>query len=126
MTPPNHEPEDVDPPDPATSVRDSDPMLQLLRGALKEPPPHRPQLLARIQERIRRRSRGRYFRDRYSRSIDPVPLVLTVALLLLLVAAAVFLVLQPLNDPPHPIELKPAPPDLMGSSHSTDQPSDAR
>ena len=94
-------------------VRDSDPMLNLLRGALDEPPLIAHSLLPRVQDRIRRRTRGRYFKNRYSRSPDPVPLILIMALLLLMIAAALFLVIQPLVNPPEPVKLREAPTDPL-------------
>jgi anti-sigma factor RsiW len=49
-----------------------------------------PNLLPKIQDRIRRRSRGRYYRDQFSRRAGPgwmMPLVAAVAVLLILGAA---------------------------------------
>lgn len=76
--------------------RDSDPMTRLLRGALAEPPALTKSFLPSIQERIRQRTRGRYFRDRWSRTRNPISLVLIATLIILIMTAAVYLVLQPL------------------------------
>ncbi|MEC7525521.1 MAG: hypothetical protein VYE22_36895 [Myxococcota bacterium] len=49
-----------------------------------------PNLLPKIQDRIRRRSRGRYYRDQFSRRAGPswmLPLVAVVAVILVLGAA---------------------------------------
>jgi hypothetical protein len=87
-----------------TSDRASDPLGGLLKNALREPPEPGRSFLPKIQERIRMRTRGRYFRDRWSVARDPVSLLLMVALLILILAAAVFLVMQPLMSAPQEIE----------------------
>lgn len=87
------------------SERASDPLGGLLGRALAEAPDPGRSFLPKIQERIRARTRGRYFRDRWSVARDPVSLILMVALLILILATAVFLVLQPLVSAPEQIEL---------------------
>lgn len=87
------------------SERASDPLGGLLKSALAEPPDPGRSFLPKIQERIRLRTRGRYYRDRWSVARDPVSLILMVALLILILAAAVFLVMQPLVSSPEEIEL---------------------
>lgn len=95
------------------SDRHSDPMSGLLRRALESPPTPEKSLLPRIQERIRAQTRGRFYRDRWSRAKDPVPLLLMVALLILILCAATFLVFQPLVEPPHDTQLPEAPLDPL-------------
>lgn len=85
--------------------RNSDPLGGLLKSALAEPPARKKSLLPKIQERIRIRTRGRYYRDRWSTARDPVSLILMVALLILILAAAVFLVMQPLVGAPRETQL---------------------
>lgn len=88
------------------SERRSDPLGGLLKSALRDPPDPGGSLLPKIQERIRVRTRGRFYRDRWSALPDPVSLILMTALLILILAVAVFLVLQPLVSAPKEIELQ--------------------
>lgn len=98
---------------PAEEQRESDPTARLLRRALETPPPPHKSFLPSIQERIRRRTRGRYFRDRWSRSRDPIPLLMVLALIVLILAAAVFLVLQPLMGEAESVKMPDAPVDPL-------------
>ena len=100
-------------PDDRDSSHDDDPSLSLLRNALRDAPHPERSLLPKIQDRIRLRTRGRYFRTRYSRSLDPISLMLIVCLLVLLVLTAVFLVFQPLSSEPEPHALPPPPVDPL-------------
>lgn len=93
--------------------RDSDRMAQLLRSALAEPPALTKSLLPSIQERIRLRTRGRYYRDRWSRSRNPISLVLIATLIILIMTAAVYLVLQPLVGEVENVRVPPAPTDPL-------------
>ncbi len=88
------------------SDRLSDPLGGLLRSALAEPPRPKRSFLPKIQERIRVRTRGRFYRDRWSVAQNPVSLILMAALLVLILLAAVFLVMQPLVSAPEEIELQ--------------------
>src|SRR5688572_3199492 len=92
---------------------EDEPALSLLKNALRDAPLPERSLLPKIQDRIRMRTRGRYFRSRYSRSLDPIPLLLIVCLLVLLVLTAVFLVFQPLSGEPSPHPLPRAPEDPL-------------
>lgn len=92
---------------------EDEPSLSLLKSALRDAPLPERSLLPKIQDRIRMRTRGRYFRSRYSRSLDPIPLLLIVCLLVLLVLTAVFLVFQPLSSKPIPHPLPNAPLDPL-------------
>ncbi|HEY8431092.1 MAG TPA: hypothetical protein VIL20_22085 [Sandaracinaceae bacterium] len=53
-----------------------------------------PDLLAGVQERLRRRSRGRYYRDRFSRRTGPVWSVLLLALTSVLLLALAWFALH--------------------------------
>jgi hypothetical protein len=88
-----------------TIDRASDPIATALRGALAYAPSPQKSLLPKIQQRIRITTRGRYYRDRWSTARDPVPFLLMIALLILILAAAVFLVLQPLVEAPEKTHL---------------------
>jgi len=92
---------------------EEEPALSLLKSALRDVPHPERSLLPKIQDRIRLRTRGRYFRSRYSRSLDPIPLLLIVCLLVLLLLTAIFLVFQPLASDPVPHPLPPAPIDPL-------------
>lgn len=85
--------------------RPSDPMAALLKQALAEPPAPKRSLLPGIQQRIRVHTRGRYYKDRWSLDSNPVSLLLMVALLILTLGAALFMVLQPLIDVPTKTQL---------------------
>jgi hypothetical protein len=84
---------------------DSDPMAELLKRALADAPTPKRDFLPGVQKKIRLRTRGRYFRDRWSTSRNPVSLILMATLLLVILCAALFLVLQPLVDAPRETEL---------------------
>lgn len=86
--------------------RASDPMAELLKRALADAPSPTRDFLPNIQKKIRLRTRGRYFRDRWSTSRNPVSLILMATLLLVILCATLFLVLQPLVDAPRKIELE--------------------
>jgi hypothetical protein len=104
------------------SDRASDPIAQMLRGALKESPSPKRSLLPQIQQRIRITTRGRYFRDRWSTARDPVPLLLMAALLILILCAAVFLVMQPLVEAPQKTKLPSPATDLLAPTSQPDLP----
>src|SRR5690606_33869326 len=103
-------------PDGPSSDRPSDPIAQMLRGALDKAPTPEHSLLPKIQKRIRIITRGRYYRDRWSATRDPVSLLLMIALLILILAAALFLVMQPLVDAPQKTQLPAPAEDLMAPS----------
>jgi len=101
---------------------EAEPALALLKSALRDAPLPERSLLPKVQDRIRLRTRGRYFRTRYSRSLDPVPLLLIVCLLVLLLLTAVFLVFQPLSKEPVPHPLPSAPIDPLTAPAGTTGP----
>src|SRR5690349_9364763 len=93
-----------DPPQSEESVSD-DPVAALLRKALAAPPEPKIHFLPGVQERIRIRTRGRYFAARRARYRDPIILLLIAATLILLIGAVVFVVLEPLVSTSHPLEV---------------------
>lgn len=101
-----------------TLDRPSDPIAAVLKSALADAPHPPRSLLPKIQQRIRVTTRGRYYRDRWSTARDPVPILLMIALLILILAAAVFLVLQPLVEAPEKTHLPtPAEDPLSAPAH---------
>lgn len=84
---------------------DLDPVAELLKKALANPPLPSREFLPGVQKKIRIKTRGRYFRDRWSTSRNPVSLILMATLLLIILSAALFLVLQPLVDAPRPTKM---------------------
>ncbi|HSC89443.1 MAG TPA: hypothetical protein VLC09_19305 [Polyangiaceae bacterium] len=74
--------------------RPSEPPLPLLARALAQPPKPARSLLPGIQERIRERTHGRYFRRRRVDLRNPTTLLLGVVLLVLVLSAATYLVLS--------------------------------
>jgi hypothetical protein len=83
----------------------SDPVAALLQKALATPPEPKIHFLPGVQERIRIRTRGRYFAARRARHRDPIILLLIAATLILLIGALVFVVLEPLVSPRPPTEV---------------------
>lgn len=98
--------------------RDSGAISALLQQALADPPAPKKSLLPGIQERIRVRTKGRYYRDRFSKAKDPVPLLLMAVLLVLIICATTFLVIQPLVDAPTNTQLPDSPVDPLHDSLS--------
>jgi len=88
-------PRGSEPPDPPTN----DPVTLLLQKALAQPPEPRIVFLPGVQERIRLRTRGRYFGKRRSAFRDPVILLLVSAMLILLMGVVVFVVFEALMTP---------------------------
>jgi hypothetical protein len=96
----------------------SDPITGLLQKALDDAPLPKRSLLPKIQQRIHITTRGRYYRDRFSQLQSPVSLLLMAALLIAILAAAVFLVLQPLMEAPEETDLPTPAQDLMAPAPS--------
>ncbi|MCH2107802.1 MAG: hypothetical protein MK135_00605 [Polyangiaceae bacterium] len=86
-------------------------LLQVLGRALAEPPEIKRSLLVPIQNRIHHTTRGRYFRDRFSRLKEPLPLILMASILVLMLAAAIFFVFQPIFEAEKAVERPPSPTD---------------
>jgi hypothetical protein len=78
------------------SGEDRDPLRALLKRSLSKNPPAPPSLLAGVQRRIRQRSRGKFFADGWSTAQTRVSHVL-IGLLTLLVVAAAYLALGPID-----------------------------
>ncbi len=76
-----------------------DPVAALLQRALAEPPEPQIRFLPGIKERIRQRTRGRYFGRRREVFRDPMILMLMAAILVLLMGAVIYVVLEPLLSP---------------------------
>lgn len=80
--------------------RSSDPLGGLLARALADAPAPPKSLLPGIQHRIRVRTKGLYYRDRWGGTRGPISLLLMVALLILIMVAAIFLVMHALVEAP--------------------------
>ncbi len=81
-----------------------DPVASLLQKALATPPEPQIRFLPHVQERIRIRTRGRYFKKRREAFRDPIILLLMAAVLILLLGAAAFFTLEPMMGPVAPSE----------------------
>ncbi len=79
--------------EPMSSV-DDDAMKSLLKRSLEGRAPSSPDLLPRVQERIRKRSRGKFFADGWSTAQTRVSYVLVCVAMLVIVAVA-YLALGP-------------------------------
>ncbi len=78
----------TDTPDPSDRAADDDRSLRdLLRTATRQDAERAPELLAGVQARIRKRSRGRFYADGWSRAAtSPATYVITAVLVLALLA----------------------------------------
>lgn len=76
---------------------DDDPELRaLLRRALTKDEPQPPRdLLRGVQQRIFRRSRGKFYRDGWSRATGPASVYVVTSLLMLAILAMLYVVLVP-------------------------------
>ncbi|MCU0687170.1 MAG: hypothetical protein MUF34_33815 [Polyangiaceae bacterium] len=78
---------------------DADPSADVLRAILRKappPPPPRVDVLRGVQERLRVRSRGKFYADGWStRDEEPRATYLVTALFMLVVAVALYLALSP-------------------------------
>jgi hypothetical protein len=95
----------------------SDSLRDLLRGAAAQDEPPMPDVLRGVQRKIRVRSRGKYFADVWSTSRQPpISTYLVTSLVMLAIAAFVYVVLSPLSgepvkvEPPAPINVVPPSP----------------
>jgi hypothetical protein len=92
-----------EPPAPASAPGgpdpDADPSADVLRALLRKappPPPPRADVLRGVQERLRVRSRGKFYADGWStRDEEPRSTYLVTALFMLVVAVALYLALSP-------------------------------
>jgi len=76
---------------------DEDPELRaLLRRALAKDEPEPPRdFLQGVQQRIHRRSRGKFYRDGWSRTTAPASLYVVTSLVMLVMVFVLYLVLTP-------------------------------
>ena len=95
----------------------SDSLRDLLRGAAAQDEPPMPDVLSGVQRKIRVRSRGKYFADVWSTSRQPpISTYLVTSVVMLAIAAFVYVVLSPLRgepvkvEPPAPINVVPPSP----------------
>jgi|SRR6187551_1265063 len=95
--------------EPAVEPSSHDALASLLQKALAQPPEPHVRFLPGVQERIRLRTRGRYFGARRAVFRDPLLLLLMAALLILMIGVVVFLVLEPLMSSGPPTKPGPAP-----------------
>jgi hypothetical protein len=87
------------PPSAPVSDPDADSSADMLRALLRKappPPPPRADMLSGVQERLRVRSRGKFYADGWStRDEEPRSTYLVTALFMLVVAVALYLALSP-------------------------------
>ena len=103
--PPSSEAEGVDPDigaagEPGVELDEVD-VRDLLRAALEPPPPKPKQeavLLKGVQQRLRVRSRGKFYADGWSTSRSPRSTYLITSIFMLMLIAFVFLVLIPWSN----------------------------
>jgi len=105
------------PPEDEVDDPGSDSLRDLLRGAAEQDNPPMPDVLRGVQRKIRVRSRGKYFADVWSTSRQPpISTYLVTSLVMLAIAAFVYVVLSPLSGepvkvaPPAPINVVPPSP----------------
>ncbi|WP_438016362.1 hypothetical protein WMF18_36825 [Sorangium sp. So ce315] len=70
-------------------------LRELVRGAMRAPPAAPPSLLRGVQQRIRTRSRGKFYGDGWSTARSPRSTYLMTSLFMLALIAFVFMVLVP-------------------------------
>jgi hypothetical protein len=112
--PTNEQGEDIDDASSQDSIRD------LLRGALSENEPEIPDVLLGVQRKIRKRSRGKFYGDRWSvEKQPPINTYLVTTLVMLAITFFVWAVLSPLSGEPATVE-PPAPINVVpGNQHRT-------
>jgi hypothetical protein len=98
---------------PPSGPRESDPgsskMRELMRGAL-EAKGSAPDLLGGVQKKLRQRSRGKFYGDRWSTTNQPpIQTYLVTSLLMLAVLAIAYAVLSPLSGEAKVTPMTPAP-----------------
>jgi hypothetical protein len=99
---------------PLAAEEDSAELRSLLRGALQVPP-NPPDVLEGVQRKLRERSGGKFYHDRWSTDRHPPVLTyLATSALMLLVVVVAFLILRPLSgeplpeQAPHPVQVLPS------------------
>lgn len=107
-------PDDIDdkgapqPGDPAAP--DDESMRSLLRSALSVEGTPTPDVLSGVQRRIRQRSRGKFYRDRWAvEKHPPINTYLVTAVLMLAVLFIAYALLRPLSGASNSVDNEPAP-----------------
>ena len=91
------------------SVDGDDGVRRLLRTAMDQEPPQ-VDVLAGVQKRLRERSGGKFYADRWATSRQPpVATYLVTSLLMLVIIGAIYVVLAPLRGAAKAVEGVPAP-----------------
>jgi hypothetical protein len=87
---------------------------ELLKNALGKDEPSKVDVLAGVQRKLRERSGGKFYADRWSTSRQPpVVTYLVTSLFMLAIAFAVYLVLAPLRGQARAVDPDPAPVQLL-------------
>jgi hypothetical protein len=95
--------------DAAETADDGADLRHLLRGALLREEPETPDVLRGVQQKIRRRSGGKFFSDGWSTERQPpTQTYLVTALVMLAIVIAIWVVLYPISGAPAVVE-PPAP-----------------
>ena len=91
-------------------------LRDLVRGALTKTEPTTPDVLEGVQRKIRQRSRGRFYADRWSTAREPpIATYLVTSLVMLAILLATWAVLSPLRgeaaavEEPAPVNVVPSP-----------------
>jgi hypothetical protein len=91
------------------SIERDDGVRRLLKSAMGEEPPQ-VDVLAGVQKRLRERSGGKFYADRWATSRQPpVATYLVTSLIMLAVVLTIYLVLAPLRGAARAIDAVPAP-----------------
>jgi hypothetical protein len=89
---------------------DDDSMRDLLRSALSVERTPPPDMLAGVQRRIRQRSRGKFYRDRWAvEKHPPINTYLVTAVLMLVILFVAYALLRPLSGASNSVDNEPAP-----------------
>lgn len=100
---------------PPDSVHDS--VTDLLKSTLREEGAPRVDVLAGVQKKLRERSGGKFYADRWSTSKQPpIATYLVTSLIMLAIVSVIYVVLAPLrgqakavNPDPQPVQVLPPP-----------------
>lgn len=113
MSPPGNTIDDKGTPTPSGPVgpdADDASMRNLLRSALSVEGTPTPDVLPGVQRRIRQRSRGKFYRDRWAvETHPPINTYLITALLMLAILLVAYALLRPLSGASNSVDNEPAP-----------------
>jgi len=85
-------------------------LKDLLREAVDPGPDQPVDMLGSVQRKLRERSGGKFYADRWSTTrYAPVSLFFVTSLLMLIAMAFLFLLLYPVSGRPHPVRNTPVP-----------------